>query len=814
MSDPADQKESYFSETEGSGDSVLNRCLRWISLHLLPNGQKINRLEAEVTLRDGLIKRSQSGYIVCYGTQVIQTSKNIENLIQQDVIEEIGELIEGIAYEARPQLSQFIRGLIQAGEAFEETFPLLQSDEQIKLEGQPLDKQKIPPHFKNRILQQTHDTMDQYGWTSFWVTSRALPVVDPEAEERARSQKMKEFFDALNIPVWQRDEEAKLVWGNRAYRQELGVSEQNIEREQPEILGNKQQLARGLAKRAMRSSQPASEKYHTIYAGQRRLLEVTEIGLENQPDISDESRRGTVGYATDLTAMERTEEELERFKASNSEILRSLTTGIAIFSAEKDLSFYNEAFAQIFHLEEAWLNNQPRINDILEKMRHKRRLPEQANFKEYKEQWISRFTTLIDQYEEMLHLPDGTAVRVVTVPHPMGGLFMTFEDVTSRLELEANYNTLIAVQQETLANLAEGIVVFGTDGRLQLYNKVYAAMWNLDQETLKRHPHISDVVTEMEALFPVESWEENAEILLNTGLMREERIGRLFLDDDRVFEYVTVPLPDGAVLSRFLDVTDTLRVERALLEKNAALEEAERLKLDFLANVSYQLRTPLNAMMGFAEVLNNEYFGSINERQREYTTGMIEAGDKLISLINDILDLSTIEAGYFELKPEEFDLYEMVKSVYDLTEEWARQYNIKLRLECPKTAGRMKGDERRLKQALLNLVSNAIKFTPAKGRITIKIVRFPGYVDFVIRDSGIGIGQKDQEKIFTPFVQVRKKNEGAGLGLTLVKKVVELHGGSVEVDSAIGQGTKITCRVPLRAKSKGVMPKSADRVIQ
>ncbi len=778
--------------------TFLRRAMDWFYDYCLPHGRTLNQLKQRTALLSTLYDKGPVGFIVIADTQVMAMSENINSWLGiSSSFEEIGEFVDCLTLKERPVFQNHLNQLRKENKAFDMDFTLNDGEHSLHLKADVLNNRD---HHYLSVSDQQLDISDE-ELIILWIEKDSAPEEEePEEDQRVEQSFDKTALDAFDFPIWSRNQDKNVIWGNKAFRKATGVKEADILAKKPEIITDKANLARGLANRAFTIGKPASEKYHSIVDGERHLLNITEVPYPER-DV-------TLGYAWDVSSIEDMSEELERFKSSTSELMKSLTTGVVIFSPDKLLTFYNDSFARLFHLEDAWLNKKPKMNDLIESMRQKRRLPEQANFKEYKREWLDLFTELIEQREEMMHLPDGTAIRQVIVPHLMGGLFMTFEDVTSRLELESNYNTLIAVQQETLANLAEGLVVFGTDGRLQLYNPVYANMWDLKDEELDGNPHITEIIPKLETFFDLEQWEETAKTLLNAGLMREERIGRLFLDDDRVLEYVTVPLPDGGMLTRFLDVTDTLLVEKALLEKNAALEEAERLKLDFLANVSYQLRTPLNAMMGFAEVLDKEYFGEINERQREYTKGMIDAGDKLIGLINDILDLSTIEAGYLDLNLEDFDVYQMVKSVYDLTKEWAGQHDIELKLECPKTAGRIKADQRRLKQALLNVISNAIKFTPSKGKITLKIVRYPGYVDFVVRDTGIGVSKKDQEKIFTPFVQVRKKNDGAGLGLTLVKKVIELHGGHVELESAIGQGTRITCRVPAQTKKAQNKPKA------
>jgi signal transduction histidine kinase len=256
------------------------------------------------------------------------------------------------------------------------------------------------------------------------------------------------------------------------------------------------------------------------------------------------------------------------------------------------------------------------------------------------------------------------------------------------------------------------------------------------------------------------------------------------------------------MLLSYLDITDTQRVERALRERNEALETAGRLKSEFIANVSYELRTPLNAIIGFAEILANEYFGALTPRQLDYSRGILDSSQRLLSLINDILDLATIEAGYMTLETARIDIHDMLDAVLTLTRERARNQNLELEVQCPDDIGAVEADERRLKQALFNLVSNAIKFTPSGGSIRIQAERNSNSqgdeLVLSVADTGVGIPVADQARIFEKFERgdPTLAQTGAGLGLSLVKSLVELHGGTVTIHSIPEQGTTVSCHLP------------------
>ncbi len=408
----------------------------------------------------------------------------------------------------------------------------------------------------------------------------------------------------------------------------------------------------------------------------------------------------------------------------------------------------------------------------------------------------------MEPLEELIYLPDGSTYRSVIAPHPFGGLLLTWEDVSDTLALERSYNTLIAVQRETLNNLYEGIAVIGSDGRLQLRNPAFGGMWQMNEEELAALPHISDLVEQMREFLTQEAdWPTQKESIIVMLTDREGHTGRLERTDGSILDYATDPLPDGAMLLSYLDVSDSTRVERALRERNDALETAGRLKSKFIANVSYELRTPLNTIIGFAEIMNGQYFGALNDRQMEYSGGILESSQRLLSLINDILDLASIESGHLVLEPEPVNLHDLLSSVLTLTRERMRKKGLFLDFDCPIEIGSIMADGRRLKQALFNIMSNSVKFTPEGGSITVSARRADDRVMLTFTDTGIGISNADQSRIFNKFERgtsqdARQAGAGVGLGFSLVRNFIDLHGGRVELESEKGVGTKVTCVLP------------------
>ncbi len=652
--------------------------------------------------------------------------------------------------------------------------------------------------------------------TVLWIEKQSEEP--PEKEEKDSSiqsdfsntavDELHQVQAALNSiirPLWLRDTDQRIVWCNSTYAENLSLSIDEVIDQQKEISSppsrskskGKDAKSPGpqLAKEAIEVGQAMEAKAHGVFQGKRILMKISETPLM--------PLGMTLGIAFNITREEELEQQLQRYQSSNEELMEQLQSAICIFNSEQKLEFYNSSFSQLWGLKAGWLNSKPTLGEIMEKLREDRHLPEQSDFRRFKKSWLDMFTSLIDPHEDMLFLPDGSTYRMLVVPHSQGGLMMNFEDVTSRLELESSYNTLIAVQRETLDNLVEGVAVYGGDGRLKLWNPAFAKMWNFNPEDLSGEPHINKTSEKLKKFFEEEEWAEQRKKIRALALERYTNDGRMRRKDGVLLEYVTVPLPDGGVLITFSNVTDTVRIEYALREKNAALEAAERLKMDFLANVSYQLRTPLNAIMGFTEILNQEYFGPLNERQKEYTYDMKDASQRLVSLINDILDLSTLEAGYMNMQREDVKVYDLVQSIEGLMQDWARKEKVKLEVKCAKNIGTLNADEKRIKQVLVNLIRNSITFTPAGGEILLHASRKKEGVEISIHDNGIGITAEDRSRIFEPFERAQSgaanaklTRSGAGLGLSLVKNIVTLHGGTVDLESEPGEGTKVTLFIP------------------
>ena len=599
---------------------------------------------------------------------------------------------------------------------------------------------------------------------------------DERVAMQARLDARDALLDRVPTPVWyRRPGSLDVDYRNRAAHGLIGDG------------GPADRVARSLAQRAQRTAGEQTESTSVVVDGRRRLVEIVEAPAAGGI---------VIGHARDVTQIAEIQDDLARHVAAHGELLQKLTTAIAIYGRDKRLKLVNTAFAELWQLDRHWLATEPDFSAVIELLRQRRRLPEYADFAQAKRQWTQLFTGLIDPIEEFLHLPDGRTIRQTVSPHPQGGLLFAFDDVSDRVAIERSYNTLIAVQRETLDSLGEAIAAFSGDGRLQISNPAFARLWKLDDALLAQKPHLNEVARRIREGVPADAGSAGLELAERTRATETGRIERL---DGSVLDFARVALPDGATLLIYQDVTDTTRVERALRDRNEALEAADRLKAEFVANVSHELRTPLNAIVGFAQVLTDQYFGPLNDRQLDHARAIITASDRLVTLINDILDLSSIEAGHLVLSQTEVDIGALLHQVANLTHELIRGRGLALSLDCPAGVGTIHGDERRLKQALLNLVSNSAKFTPKGGHVLLSARREDEGLVFKVADTGVGIERERHAQIFKPFARAasNQANAGAGLGLALVRRLIELHGGTVALDSQPGMGTTVQLTLPV-----------------
>ncbi|GJE28711.1 sensor histidine kinase [Methylobacterium organophilum] len=609
-------------------------------------------------------------------------------------------------------------------------------------------------------------------------------------EARRSLSALATLLDAIPQPIWHRGPEGSLAFVNAAYVAAVeGGTREAVIAEGTELFDRsaRDQIARHAGQpgpaRPMRLS--------AVVAGGRRILDVSETATE----------AGHVGIAVDVSELESVRADLQRQMDANVRTLDQIPTAVAIFDAREQLVFHNAAYQKLWDLDPAFLDSGPRDGEILESLRAARKLPEQADFRSWKADVLAAYRAA-EATETWWYLPDGRTLRVVADPNPQGGLTYLFEDVSESMKLASRYDALMKGQAETLDALREPVAVFGADGRLTLANRAFAAIWKVDEKMLTGRPRIDAVIEACRILSPDEGpWADIRQAITGLSETRDGLACRLRVVDGTVLDCTAQPLPEGATLLTFIDVTASVNVERALTEKNDALERAAQLRDTFVHHVSYELRSPLTNIIGFTQLLGDETVGALNERQREYSEHIMRSSAALLVIINDILDLASIDAGSLELQRETVDVQATVEAARRGIEDRLAESQVALDLDVPADIGSFSADGKRVRQILFNLLSNAVGFSEPGQRIRVEARRRASEICLRVTDTGRGIHPEVIERVFERFEShtLGTRHRGVGLGLSIVRSFVELHGGRVEIRSRPGEGTQVSCYFPAEA---------------
>jgi signal transduction histidine kinase/transposase len=617
-----------------------------------------------------------------------------------------------------------------------------------------------------------------------WLRLTALSAGEAALPTAAR---LAAFLDAQGEPAWIASAEGAVQWANRFWLEALGADD----------------LADAVERRLSFDPEADALAREAAEAGERREIvrRVTILGRRRAFRISAQPLEGgdVALVARDQTEAEDVREAFKRHVAAHDETLNHIAEAVAIFSQNRKLSFHNAAFAELWALEPAWLAEHPTHGEILDRLRQRRRLPETADYAGWKAQELARYESLSPQPDDLWSLPDGRTLRVVHQPHPLGGVLVLFSDITDELKLKARYNAFIQVQQATLDKLNDAVAVFGSDGRLRLHNDAFGAFWNIPAADLAGPVDFEGVVERcLPRLHDQMFWAElKGRIADPDPQARAPASGEVRTSDGRIVSWQSRPLPDGATLIGFADVTDNRRLESALADREAALAEAERLKREFVGNVSYELRTPLTTIMGYSELM--EHMGeALPERARNHLAPIRTAARQLGRSIDDVLDIAAIDAGEMALEVADVRVCELLAETAERWSRHAEAGQIALTVDCDDSVGLIRGDPRRFAQVLDHLVENGVRQTPVGGSVTLSARRADGEVLIRISDTGRGIPFHVQAHIFDRFVG--RDRGGPGLGLALVKALVELHGGWVTLESEPGQGSVFTCHLPEAAR--------------
>ena len=695
-------------------------------------------------------------------------------------ISELHDTSRGLSRDDLDGLMRDVSLAQKTGNGFKRAIKVMGSDKALLIRGGLAD-QKIAPN--GSALLWVFDATDSEG--------QIERLRDEKEAARAAFDSLSALIEAAPVPMWHRSTDLRLTLVNTAYVNAVDAADGG------QVVSDGMELIETIdgvsplnaAAKAKETGQPFERTVATTIGGSRRMTRVVDVPL---------GQSGVAGYAIDIQELADARQEQREFRKSQLDMLDRISAAVAQFNADKTLSFCNLPFQRIFSLRQQWIADRPEFPRVLDRMREMNRIPEVRDFAEWRKDrsgWFHADSSV----EENWLLADGTHLRVLANPTPDGGLLIIFEDRTEQVQLASARDILLRVRTATFDNLFESLAVFAADGRLNIWNHQFAGHWRLTEDELGKHPRVDALMQKMAGQLQQAS--RISEVRDKIRIATTERIqqnGRLSFADGRRFEYAAIPLPDGNALFTMLDISDSHRIEQALRERNEALVEADSIKASFLSNMSYEFRTPLTSIGGFAELLEAGVAGPLTDKGHEYTKAILQSVKRLSTQIDNVLDLSQSEAGALPIAKEKVNLDKLVRDVAAAFTKQLNDAQIELDLQLDEKLGSAMADRKRLTQAIAQIVDNAVRYTGTNGRLLIHGSGTVKGATIHISDNGPGMTAGQQSKAFDSFARSRgiKAGEAGGLGLPLARQLILAHGGELTLTSEPGQGTLVSIILP------------------
>ncbi|WP_052072308.1 PAS domain-containing sensor histidine kinase [Sphingopyxis sp. MWB1] len=638
------------------------------------------------------------------------------------------------------------------------------------------------------------------GSVLLWVSDatdgqRALADTRRERDDAmAAFEALSGLIEAAPFPMWFRDTALQLALVNSAYVRAVeatsaaAVIDDGIELCEP-VAGVSASEA---AEQARSAGAARTRTIPVTIEGERRIMRVVDVPLTPEGGQSI----GVAGYAIDIQELESERGAHRRFVEAQRDLLDRLSAAVAQFGADQGLVFANQPFRRLFHLDSEEIAEAPPFARLLDRWRDEGRTPEVRDFPEWRQAHVGWFARAEASEEEWL-LRDGTHLRVVAQPTPDGGLLLIAEDRTEQVQLAGARDTLLRVRTATFDNLFEAIAVFAPDGRLHLWNQRFRRLWNVSEPTLAAHPRVDALMSGLaDRLAKPQQISIVQEVVRAATLERTQRAGEIRFADGRYFDFAAIPLPDGNALLIMLDVSASRKVEGALRERNEALEAADKVKTAFLSRMSYELRTPLTSIGGFAEMLQSGYAGKLAEQQQSYVDAIMESVGVLGRQIDNVLDLAQGEAGTLAIDRAPVALAPLLAKALDDARPFAAAEKVELVGELAADLGTVMGDPARLGRLFAGLIDNGIRYTApvrrGSARVLLHAAAIDEGVEIIVSDNGPGL--PDTVAAVTQGQQAG--TTAGGIGLALSRQLVTAHGGTMEVLTEKGQGTLVRIRLP------------------
>lgn len=545
------------------------------------------------------------------------------------------------------------------------------------------------------------------------------------------------LIEASPLPMWHRGPDFHLSFVNTAYVEAVdGESGEDVVFKDIELVEPINGVdAKAAAAKAQEIGKPVERLVSATIANERRQIKVYDIPMG---DV------GVGGIAIDMQELINARADARRQAEAQRNMLDKMSAAVAQFAADRTLTFWNLPFQRQFGMREEWLSESPEFARVLERMRESGKMPDVRDFPEWRAEREGWFHIAAPVEENWL-LPDGTHLRLVGQPTADNGLLLIFEDRTEQAQLASARDTLLRVRTATFNNLFEAVSVFSADSRLSIWNSRFEEIWAVEEEVLAQHPRFDELLPQLgPRLHKPSHVSVLRELLQMTISTRQPRKSRIAFADGRIFQLSTVPLPDGNAMLAMLDVTDSLQIEQALRDRNAALSEADSIKGKFLSNMSYEFRTPLTSISGFADLLQQGIGGELPPQAKEYVEAISKSADRLGQQINAVLDFTQSEAGALPVARKPLEIADLIKSVEATASAAALKAGASLVIDVKPNAGSIQGDVARLKQAMDAIVDNALTHGGSGLRILIHASGDRNGVTLVVSDNGPGMDVQAQ----------------------------------------------------------------------
>ncbi|MDR1234221.1 MAG: PAS-domain containing protein [Holosporales bacterium] len=629
-------------------------------------------------------------------------------------------------------------------------------------------------------------------------------ILAAEHLKKSDDENLNGIIDAVPIYIWQRNRDLQITYCNKKYADALETTKDAV------IASNLQLFSGSKAdvKYVDRNnclSQPKRGCEHVIIKGKRRLLDITETPFVGcHPSI---------GFALDVTDNESLQDEYKNYRKQIDETLDNISIPIAIFDKNTELIFANSAITKLFGMEASYVYYGKSFSEILDVLFNNGAIMSPSEDDHYKEKVLNLFSDIIEPYLTTIHIKNGRTMNVSISPNHGGGLIFIFEDISDKIALEREVHSLSAVQQETLDNLKEGVIVFGSDLRIKMTNAAINEIWNKKDGDRAFGTNVKDFIVSSSELF---SSDGEVERLISkfVGMVaqRMDFSDTIALINGKTINYNYIPLPYGLHLLRFSDTTDKASLEKALQEKTVIVSQIDKLKFNLISNISFELRAPLNTIIGFTEILEKQYFGELNDKQLEYCHGITGSVKRLVEVVDAVINLASIEAGQLKLNYNEVFLTKFIDDLMALFDARARSLDIILRTDFTDEHISVFMDENSMKQAMFHILSLNVKLTPASGEIVIS-AEFPvedsEYFYLVVSNNKIMISEGDLDRIEESLKidlingQIDSSSE---FGIVLANNIIKLHEGNLSIISDRGNKVIIKCRLPIANRSPSQPP--------